>query len=76
MKKTRAYKKVCVTGGSGFVGRNLRKVVPEWTYMSSQDCDLTDYKQVEQYFKNEKPSAIIHLAGRVGGIKENNENQL
>tara|TARA_R100000951_G_scaffold82681_2_gene70345 strand:- start:424 stop:1368 length:945 start_codon:yes stop_codon:yes gene_type:complete len=75
MEKTIAYKKVCVTGGSGFVGRNLRKVMPEWTYMSSQDCDLTDHKQVEEYFKKEKPSAIIHLAGRVGGIKENNENQ-
>ena len=69
------YKKVCVTGGSGFLGRNLQKIMPDWVYMSSLDCDLTDYQQVEEYFKNEQPSAIVHLAGRVGGIKDNNDYQ-
>lgn len=68
-------KKVCVTGGSGFVGRNLKKIMPNWTYMSSADCDLTDYRQTEEYFRKANPSAILHLAARVGGIKENNENQ-
>lgn len=75
MQKNDIYQKVCVTGGSGFVGKNLKKVKPEWIYMSSSDCDLTDYKQTEEYFREVKPSAILHLAGRVGGIKENNENQ-
>lgn len=69
------YKKVFVTGGSGFVGRNLKKYKPSWHYMSSVDCDLTDYRKVEKYFSTHHPDAIVHLAGRVGGIKENSENQ-
>ena len=69
------YEKVCVTGGSGFVGKNLKIQKPSWTFLSSTDCDLIDYQQVVDFFLKERPDAIIHLAGRVGGIKENKDNQ-
>jgi GDP-L-fucose synthase len=66
---------VLVTGGSGFLGRSLQKVQPSWTYLSSKECDLTDQKQTFEYFQDTKPTAVLHLAARVGGIKDNIENQ-
>jgi len=69
------YKNVYVTGGTGFVGKNLKTHRPSWNFLSSKDCDLTDYNQVVDFLHNKQPDAIVHLAGRVGGIKENNDNQ-
>ena len=66
---------VLVTGGSGFLGRSLQKFQPNWKYLSSKECDLTDQKQTFEYFRDTKPSAVLHLAARVGGIKDNIENQ-
>jgi GDP-L-fucose synthase len=68
-------KKVVVTGGTGFVGTRLKNKKPNWIYMSSKDCDLLDYNQTVEFMKSEKPDAIIHLANKVGGIKENATKQ-
>jgi len=65
---------VLVTGGSGFLGKRLRLQQPDWTYVSSKDCDLTSDKCVCELFEDTKPEAVLHLAGRVGGIKDNIEN--
>ena len=66
---------VLVLGGSGFVGTALRRHRPSWTYWGSNDCDLKDYKGLKLSISKVKPGAIIHLAAKVGGIKENKENQ-
>lgn len=66
---------VLVTGGTGFLGTRLKKVKPNWLYLSSRDCNLLDFKESLEFFSSHKPSAIIHLAARVGGIKDNANNQ-
>lgn len=67
--------KVLVTGGTGFLGKNLAEEKKEWIYLSSKDCDLTSSEDVIRVFKHHNPDAVIHLAARVGGIKDNVNNQ-
>jgi GDP-L-fucose synthase len=66
---------ILVTGGSGFLGKRLQIEKPDWNYISSKDCDLTDKTKVKELLNDLKPAGIIHLAARVGGIKDNIENQ-
>ena len=66
---------VLVTGGSGFVGSRMKLRKPNWLYLSSKECDLTKYNKVREYIGDIQPEAIIHLANKVGGIKENSTKQ-
>lgn len=67
--------KVLVTGGSGFVGKRLKLQKPDWLFLSSKHCNLLNYEETLNFLLKEKPEAVIHLAARVGGIKDNEENQ-
>jgi GDP-L-fucose synthase len=64
--------KVVVTGGTGFVGKRLKKIKPEWTYLSSKDYDLVSTEESERMYQELQPDAVVHMAGKVGGIKANN----
>jgi len=63
--------KILVTGGSGLVGKYLNKILPEASYVSSKDYDLTTEDGVKLMFLENKPDVVIHLAARVGGIIDN-----
>ena len=63
--------KVLVTGGTGMVGSALKFYRPEWTYIGSKDCDLRNYEKTKELFEKIKPTHVIHLAARVGGLFKN-----
>ena len=60
-----------VTGGSGLVGHALQKICKDAIYVSSKDFDLTDKKETKKMFETYKPTKVIHLAAKVGGIIDN-----
>lgn len=65
---------ILVTGGSGLVGGWLKHSLPDATYLSSSDFDLTSEDAVRRMFHIHHPDTIIHLAARVGGILDNIEH--
>ncbi|XP_065560311.1 GDP-L-fucose synthase-like isoform X1 [Artemia franciscana] len=71
-------KVVVVTGGTGLIGSALREVVGEeasdrekWIFLGSQDGDLRDAESTRKIFKKYKPTHVIHLAAKVGGLFNN-----
>jgi GDP-L-fucose synthase len=44
-------------------------------WFTSKDVDLTNGEEFEAILKTYKPQYVIHLAGRVGGITDNMNNQ-
>ena len=63
--------KILVTGGSGLVGQHLQDILSEAVYVSSKDYDLVDLQQVRDMMLEYNPNVVIHLAAKVGGIKDN-----
>lgn len=66
---------VLVTGGSGFVGTNLKLVRPNFLYPSRKELDLTYRNRLLNYIYANDVGVIIHLAGDVGGIGYNKGHQ-
>jgi len=62
--------KILVTGGTGMVGRHLQEIMPSATYIGS-DLDLRNFIEVDNFFEKFKPTHVIHLAAKVGGIQDN-----
>ena len=61
--------KILITGGSGFVGRNLVKALnKDYDVYSptSSELDLTDAQQVTTYLQNKYFDVVIHCAIRGG----------
>ena len=72
--------KVIITGGSGFLGKAVNKVLKDNFFYDvvslggKTDYDLTNQKQVDYLYKEHEPDVIVHLAARVGGIGANKDN--
>ena len=66
--------KILVTGGSGLVGKHLKKILPDAIYITSKDYDLTNENDVRSMFLNYTPDVVVHLAAKVGGILDNIKN--
>lgn len=74
---------IIVTGGSGLVGQALNHVVSKnkkcndsYIFVSSNDCDLTNYDETLVFFKKYSPDYVIHLAAYVGGLFKNMRNKV
>ncbi|MFM8708365.1 MAG: NAD-dependent epimerase/dehydratase family protein, partial [Planctomycetia bacterium] len=76
-----AGKRVLVTGGAGFLGRAVMRVLRQRGVPDEQivvprrkDCDLTIESHVEQLYAYARPDIVVHLAAEVGGIGANMEH--
>jgi len=72
-------KRVCVTGGRGFLGSHLVQALrdagcAEVFVARHSDYDLTTESAVRRLFKDARPEVLFHLAAVVGGIGANQEN--
>lgn len=67
--------KLLVTGAGGMVGQNILEhpLASEWTLLTPlrSELDLSDFASVLRYFQDKRPDAVVHAAGRVGGIQAN-----
>ena len=68
-------KTILVTGGTGLVGQAIKSISKNYSYnfifLSSKDCDLSNYDQTKDLFSKIKPNYVIHLAAYVGGLFKN-----
>jgi GDP-L-fucose synthase len=70
---------VLVTGGSGLFGQAIKAVIDKdeqaagenWVFLSSKDGNMVDRAAVEKIFQKHKPTYVIHLAAKVGGLFHN-----
>src|SRR5919112_1945226 len=79
MKDFLSSKRVCVTGGGGFLGRRvvaaLRGRGCEDVFVArKRDYDLVKGADVDRLYRDARPEVVIHLAAVVGGIGANREN--
>jgi GDP-L-fucose synthase len=69
-------RRIAITGGSGFLGSALMERMQAAGYRHlfiprRRDYDLTQTAQVERFYSDAKPEAVIHLAALAGGIGAN-----
>ena len=72
-------KRICVTGGGGFLGRRVVAGLQERGHedvhvVRRRDYDLVRGEDVERLYRELRPQVVIHLAAVVGGIGANREN--
>ncbi len=72
-------KRVCVTGGGGFLGsfvvEELKRRGAQHIFVPrKKDYNLVHHEAVVRLLEDSKPDIIIHLAANVGGIGANRKN--
>lgn len=69
---------VAVTGGRGFLGRQVTQALAargaDVRPLGRRDYDLTDQGEVRRLYREIEPSVVVHAAAAVGGIGANVAN--
>lgn len=66
--------KILVTGGTGLVGYAIQQICCnykdkyDFVFIGSKDCNLLNLEETQTLFEKIKPSFVIHLAAKVGGL--------
>ena len=72
-------KKVLITGGTGFVGRNTREYLEQRKYIvyapSSRQLDCIDEKAVKEHLNTNYYDVIVHLASYGDGIDKTKDRK-
>ena len=84
MSSNSSTKKVLVTGGTGLIGSAINRVRQadarysqcEFKFIGSTDADLTSFEATNAIFETFKPTHVIHLGAKVGGLFSNMANNL
>ncbi len=71
--------RIVVTGGAGFLGSYVveelrRRGAKDVFVPRSKDYDLVDMAAVKALYRDARPTLVLHLAARVGGIGANRDN--
>ena len=71
-----ADKKIFVAGASGMVGSSVVRALKSRDITglltpSSKDVDLTDQRQVKDFFSSNSPEVVVVAAAKVGGVLAN-----
>jgi GDP-L-fucose synthase len=76
--RTETARVVMVTGGAGLVGKGIQAALERappanerWIFLSSKDGDLRDREATRALYEKHRPTHVIHLAARVGGLFAN-----
>lgn len=65
--------KILLTGGSGFIGRNIieqRESIYDIIAPSHKELDLFNTEEVDNFFKNNNIDIVLHCAS-IGGLRSN-----
>ena len=73
---TKKMEKIVVTGGNGFLGKNVIRLLKSQKYETfsvsrKEGIDITNYSLFKDHLQKINPDIVVHCAAHVGGIAYN-----
>lgn len=71
--KKMEQEKILFTGGSGLLGKEIKKILPFIFYPTHSEFNVTNYGQIEEYLNFKNIESIIHAAAFISPPKVDKE---